>query len=420
MPTNPVVQAEIETLYRKYSGKMLSVLLYYTGFGGTEWAEDIIQHTFLAALEQWPAHPPQHKEAWLFKVCKNLAVAGLKKDRLIPGPGNPAFRDVPEEIPMNETDLTLGQLSVLFAFTDQRFSPRNQVILTLRYVSGLRIEQIAAGLGEKKETVIKAIQRCKTLIDEKEMPGLTVNNQKFLSPGPAQLESVTKTLYLLFNEGYKTTNGPTIISESLCETAIGHVQDLLRWLHGHQPNLQALYALMLFNVARFESRFDKDGNIIDLEHQDRGRWNKKIIAVASEALSQATWAPADSAYHLEAAIASLHARADSFAGTNWTGIAVVYDRLYRLNPSPFVLLNRAAALMYGGNYVQSQSILDELASHSYLRHHYLFLITQGKLYQHTGRIVEANGYFAEGLAATRSVKEQRYISSLFTETTYLN
>jgi len=261
-------------LYKSLFAKMVGGLMKSVGIKNISIAEDIVQETFLAAQQQWSKAVPDNPQAWLFKVCKNIALKNFEKEAVHAGI-EAAFN-----IPMNSDNPQADPaFELLLACAHSRFSPKQQVIFALRYSAGFKVEQIASILISKPETITKTLQRIKLLIKSE-------NIVLF----PEQRTTIPKTiilniLYLMFSEGYKTSSGKSILNTTLCEDALSLAQSIIKNPDLSSPDAKALYALMLFNLSRFEARFTEEGDLIDLEHQNRSTWNSEMIQVASHYLS---------------------------------------------------------------------------------------------------------------------------------------
>ncbi|MEJ0033549.1 MAG: sigma-70 family RNA polymerase sigma factor [Bacteroidota bacterium] len=318
---------EIDTIYKKNFARMVIALAKYIGLRDLAAAEDIVQEAFTEAASKWNKEMPDNPEAWLYRVCRNIALNKLRHDKKLE-----YFID--ETRAANELDFENGndddQLQMLLACTHPNFSAKNQVIFALRYVAGFRIEQIANILGSPADTITKTLFRMREMIVKE-----NVNFVFDISTATrSQAEILHKIVYLMFSEGSKTSGGRSILNLELCEDALSLGLSIVNTRALKLPESHALVALMLLNLSRFEARFNEDGMPIELEHQDRSKWDRSMIKVAVQHIKLA----GDDAtqYHLEAAIAWLHTSAPSFAETDWKKISLLYDKLIAINDSPFV------------------------------------------------------------------------------------
>ncbi|MGE0587352.1 MAG: RNA polymerase sigma factor [Cyclobacteriaceae bacterium] len=392
----------LDALYKKNFSKLVSGLIRHIGVKEIAQAEDIVQETFVAAQQSWQNEWPQNPEAWLFKVCKNIALKNIRDRKEI------SFEPVLEHQQYsNEADFSENDtLNILIACTHSRFSPRQQVIFALRYAAGFRVDQIATVLGSPYETIVKTLQRLRTiLVDENIQLRF---DQEHISHATKLV--LVKILYLMFNEGYKTSCGKSILNTTLCEDALSMTQAMVRNKNLVIPEIQALYALMLFNLSRFDTRFDDEGNLIDLESQNRSKWNTDMVALATNQLVNCkTENP--SAYHIEAMIAYLHCVASDFKATDWSKIENLYTKLMAINSSPFVELNWAIAMYYSGERMAAIDQLRKLEKIAFINNYHLFHVAMGKILSETD-IEKGIGHLKKAKGLASHLAERNYISGL--------
>jgi RNA polymerase sigma-70 factor (ECF subfamily) len=396
----------INQLYRGQYSKMLASLLYFFPDVGLETAEDIIQDAFTAALAVWRNDGvPSNPAGWIFAVCKNKALNKLKATKKTRGLFENEDFDVPET-DFSDSFFKDRQLRLLFACANPDLPPKVQVVITLKYIAGLKIEAIAKILGMTIDGVDKLLSRArqkirheKILLEEPEVTALK-----------HRLPVVHKIIYLIFNEGYKSSWGNEIIREGLCEDAL-LMNQVLRESGLGDNETEALHALMMFNAARFEARFGPEGELLDLEEQDRTLWNKELIALACWYLKQSSGS-ALSTYHYEASIACVHCTATSFQTTNWAVISALYVRLLQINPNPFVELNYAITLYYSGQKQKAFGLLNTLQGHPFLHQYYLLNAALGKLHLLEGSYDQAKGFFIKTLEQTSFKVEKDFVMKM--------
>jgi RNA polymerase sigma-70 factor (ECF subfamily) len=401
-----IVQIEVDGLYRSQFGKMLSSLLRFSGDIDLESAEDIVQDTFSAALVSWEKDGlPDNPAAWLFRVSRNRALNNIRESKKFSNKiveGNIE----PEDPVVQHSPLDDQQLILLFACAHPDLAPKVQVVITLKYVVNLKVEAIARILGLTIDGIDKMLLRARQKIRDERI--------LFLEPSAAaltsRLASVHKILYLIFNEGYKSSWGKELIREELCEEALIMTRALCKSAVGN-PDSGALYALMLFNAARLKARFGRDGELLDLEEQDRTLWDGDLIRLAVTHLS-ASRGSGISSYHCEAAIAGLHCAAESLGATNWDAIILIYKQLLRIQANPFVELNFAIALYYGGYKEQALGILHELEKQAFLGQYYLLHASLGRIYAAEGNKELAREYFRNTLQLTHAPDEIAFVQRL--------
>jgi RNA polymerase sigma-70 factor (ECF subfamily) len=348
---NSSIEKLVSHLFRKEAGKMTAILVQLFGFSMISLAEDIVQDTFVSAYSSWPYRTiPDKPEAWLMQVAKNKAINALKKDSRNISMPHSAFAPDKEmtlhlqiEQAFTERDSLDAQLKLLFLCCHPGLGDKQQVALTLQVLCGFSLNEIAAALLMEKEAVKKMLFRTKQEIKEK---GL-FNNSGYLLRSMQRLETVQQVLYLMFNEGYKTTESKDLINKDLCYEAI-RLGKLVLPLGDDAvvSNTHAMLSLMFFNAARFNARTTEAGEIISLEHQDRSKWDRALISEGYYHLGESRKSNKLSKYHLEAGIAAIHCSAENFEQTNWEQIQFYYNLLIQTDNTPIIALNRTVAVYY--------------------------------------------------------------------------
>jgi RNA polymerase sigma factor (sigma-70 family) len=383
---------------------MVIALSKYIGLRDLATAEDIVQEAFAEAARKWSKQLPDNPAAWLYRVCRNIALNKLRQSKKLEYSVDESR--VAKEIDF-ENSQDDDQLQMLLACAHPNFSAKNQVIFALRYVAGFRIEQVANILGSPADTITKTLFRMREMI-VKENINFTFDITRATR---SQADIIHKIVYLMFSEGSKTSGGRSILNLELCEDALS-----LGLAVSHAPALQrpethALLALMLFNLSRFEARFTEIGMPIELEHQDRSKWNADMIKVAVHHITRA--GDGTTTYHLEAAIAWLHTSAPTFAETDWKSIALLYDRLLAINDSPFVRMNQSIALFYSGEALTALHQLKKLGENAFMQQHYLFHMALGKIYRSMNEVETARKHFTTALELSPHEVERRHIQMLY-------
>ncbi len=297
-----------------------------------------------------------------------------------------------------DAEIEDSQLRMMFACCHPRLARENQLALTLKALCGFGNSEIARALLVAEETVKKRLQRAtRDLID----------HQIALDPPPAselghRLDSVHLVLYLLFNEGYSSSEGETAIRADLCEDAAWLCHLLCSQHRFSTPATHALMALMLFHVARLDARLDQRGHILLLEEQDRGKWDQRLIRRAQEFLDQAAEGTVISPFHLEAGIAFHHCTAKSYAETDWLAILRLYDALLTIHHSPVYFLNRAIVVAQIEGPHAGIRALEETGQDPTLRHYHLFDATLGEFYRRAGDVARARHHLEAARQKTHS------------------
>jgi RNA polymerase sigma-70 factor (ECF subfamily) len=401
-----IVQQEADKLYKHHFGKLVASLLYTFRGMDPESAEDIVQDAFSSALVNWRSKGiPRNPAGWIFTVSRNKALNKLKKDKWVV-PISEQSDHQSSETSFSNSVLNDYQLKLLFACAHPDLSPKAQVVITLKYVVNLKVDAIAQLLGMSIDGVDKLLLRARQKIKDEKI----ILEEPHPDALKQRLPIVHKIIYLSFNEGYKSSGGKEIIRQELCEEALLLNKSLIDSALGNSDTL-ALHALMLFNSARFASRFTSSGELADLENQDRSLWNRDLLTMGRHFL---TLSESDSIsnYHLEAAIAHFHCSAETFADTDWKTIAALYTRLLQGNPNPFVELNYAIALYYAGKKDSAFHMLNELQRHSFLNQYVSLSMTLGKLHLLEGNNEQARKFLLLAKTQARLDKEKEFIQKL--------
>jgi len=369
MPEQKEVHHIVDHLFRREAGKMVAVLTKLFGLPNIELAEDIVQETLLTAFQTWKLKGiPDHPQSWLYQVAKNKTLTYLRREQnfqknIAPNliaavenlyAANHAISDL-----FLENEIEDAQLRMMFACCHPAIAADTQLMLILKTLCGLHTTEIAAALLSQEDTIAKRLYRAKEKIKQEGI-SLDVPVGATLAE---RLDAVLKAIYLLFNEGYKSTSTETVIRPDLSEEALRLGAILAARplaVEGYNmAKIKALMALMCFHAARFESRLDAEGQIILLENQDRTLWSPFLTRQAYFYFKASAAGNEVSEYHIEAAIASYHAKAPTFEATNWKAIYYCYNLLFSIKPSPIVAFNRAIAWGYAeGPKAGIEALLD--------------------------------------------------------------
>jgi RNA polymerase sigma-70 factor (ECF subfamily) len=335
--------------FRREAGRLVSALTRVFGVHNLALAEDVVQDAFCRALETWPMRGvPDNPSAWLMATARNRALDVLRRQRT-------ATTFAPELGRLLDSEWTLapvvddmlaadalhdGMLRMMFSCCHPRPSEPAQVALILNILCGFSIDEIARACMSGHAAIEKCIQRGKSALAESKRLFDTALPADFSDRLPA----VQRALYLLFNEGYHGASPETSVRLELCNEAIRLVAVLLQNSLGKTPATYALAALMSLTAARLPARTDAGGNLVPLYDQDRGHWDRTRVSEGMRLLELSASRSELTTYHIEAAMASVHAMARDTEDTDWSAIVGLYDQLMRLNPSPIVALNRAIAI----------------------------------------------------------------------------
>ena len=398
----------IDHLFRHESGKMISVLSKLLGLQNLETAQDIVQDSLLQAMNTWSFKGiPDNPSAWLYRVAKNKAIDFLRKENKIRELSPQYAYLLQSEYTLSptvnnlflENEIQDSQLRMMFACCHPLVPQESQIALTLKTLCGLSVSEISAAFLTNEETIAKRLYRAKEKIKTCDIE-LAVPQGNEL---PDKLEGVLKSLYLLFNEGYNSSHPDLLIREDLCEEAMRLVRLLCQHPLTRLPRTFALYSLFCFQASRLRARLDDNAHIIILKDQDRSKWDRSLIQTGFDYLELAAEPFEVSPYHLEAAIASIHAASPTFETTDWKSIHHLYELLYQLQPNPVVAMNKAIASAYA---VSKQQALEELNQINGLEHHHLFYATIGEMYLGLDQKPDAKAAFQKAITLTNSQSEK--------------
>jgi RNA polymerase sigma-70 factor (ECF subfamily) len=278
-----------------------------------------------------------------------------------------------------------------------------QVALTLREVCGLTTEEIAGAFLAAPTTIAQRIVRGKAKIRDAKIPYVVPS----LSELPERLESVLSVIYLVFKEGYSASSGVSLTRCDLSEEAIRLGRLLAELLPDSE--VLGLLALMLLHESRREARTSLEGDLILLEDQDRSLWNREQIAEGIRLVERSIVSGDFGAYTIQAAIASVHARAPSAAETDWPRIVALYDLLQRASPSPVVELNRAVAVAMRNGSLAGLDRIETMLNRGDLADYHLAHATRADLCRRLGRVADAGESYLRALALARQEPERRYL-----------
>lgn len=401
----------IDHLFRHESGKMVAVLSRLLGLQNLETAQDIVQDTLLQAMNTWGfSSPPENPSAWLMKVAKNKAIDYLRRKKRFKSISSEYANLLQSEYTLEpavnnlflENEMPDSQLRMIFACCHPVIPEESQVALTLKTLCGLSAGEIAKAFLTNEETISKRIYRAKEKIRLEKIE-LNVPSGSELA---TRLNTVLKTLYLLFNEGYNSSHREQLIREDLCGEAMRLCHLLTEHRLTNYPRVKALLSLMCFQSSRLTARLDDKENIIVLKYQDRSKWYRPLIQKGFEYLDASAEPYEESPYHIEAAIASLHAAAPSFERTDWKTIYHLYGLLYQVQPGPVVAMNKAIASAYA---MSKEKALEELQQIKGLENHHLYYAAVGEMYFELEERAMAKENFEKALHLTHSQTEQQLL-----------
>jgi len=385
----------------------VGALLRY--FRDLDTAEEAFQDACLRALRNWPQNgPPRDPAAWLIMVGRNAALDQTRRrKKQEPLPAEELISDL-DDVETELADRLDGAhyrddiLRLLFICGHPDLSATQQIALALRIVCGLSVKQIARAFLVGEAAMEQRITRAKGRIAAATVP--------FETPGAVErserLAAVAAMIYLLFNEGYSASGAEVAARAPLCEEAIRLARLLLRLFQG-EAEIMGLTALLLLQHARAAARFDAAGSIVLLEDQDRGLWNRALIAEGLALIDKAMRHRRPGPYQVQAAIAALHDRAARPEDTDWAEIDLLYATLEKMQPSPVITLNRSVAVAKVRGPAAALAMIEPLEPR--LAGYFHFFGVKGAFLLQLGRADEARVAFDQAIALARTVAEAAHI-----------
>ena len=404
MPLDAV--AAIDETYRADWGRIVATLIRLVG--DFDVAEEAAQEAFAVAAEQWPAAGvPDYPRAWIIQTARHKAIDRIRRrarlEEKVDAYVAAGFGQALADRDYDPHEIADDSLRLIFTCCHPALALEAQVALTLRTLGGLETDEIARAFLVPTTTMAQRIVRAKSKIRDARIPYVVPDTHEM----PERLDAVLTVIYLIFTEGYSATRGDALVRTDLCTEAI-RLGRLLRTAMAPQPpaEVTGLLALMLLHDARRDARLNDAGDIVLLEEQDRRRWNKDQIAEALPLVEDALRA-GPGPFALQAAIAALHCQASRFEDTDWLQIVLLYDLLQRLQPSPVVALNRAAAVAMAYGPRAGLSLIDALTKE--LDRYHLLHSARAELLRRLGNFQEAAASYARALALVTNEAERRFL-----------
>lgn len=395
--------------FREEYGKLVAVMTGYLGVDRWLTAEDIVQETLLKATEHWKHNGlPPNPHAWLYTTAKRLCLNAIKRDNLQQQYHHYVQReklgDEQEEISFSADFIQDELLKMMFVCCHPILPPEQQMALTLRTLCGFSQAEIASAFFSNKETINKRLVRARNTLRRERVQFEWPSNVE------ARQERVLEVIYLIFNEGYKAFAGAELIRQELCLEAIR----LLHLIEGSavlgQPSkTEALLALMYLDVARFPARKNSAGELLELEKQDWGLWNRSLIDEGLRYLTKASEGVEMSRYHILAAISAHYCTAPNYQQVNWQEILALYNHLLLIEPSPIVQMNRSIVLAKVEGNPSAITILLELQQIGKMQNYYLLPAIIAELYRREGQTDLARKYLEQAVALATNKRENHFL-----------
>ena len=396
---------------------MVSVLTKIFGAENLETAEDVVQQTFIDAMQVWKLKGvPDNPSAWLYRVAKNKAIDVIRKNK-----HSQLYDFSDSERVLLKSEYTLAttmenlwkeelvkddMLRMMFACCHSDISEENQITLILKTLCGFSTAEIAKTFLTSEDTVSKRLYRTKEFFRQ--------NKIKMEIPSEHELkkrtDAVLNSIYLLFNEGYNSTHSDELIRKDLIDEAMLLCKLLTENKGTQLPEVFALMALMCFHSSRIASRLTPEGEIILLSRQDRSKWNYNLISEGNAYMDKAAFGGKISSYHIEAAIAFEHCIADNFEKTNWERILELYDWLCKSNPSDITEINRAVVILKLHGASAALTALNDLKDKNKTENYYLYQSLLGEIYREQNSKAKAKSHYEKAIKLTHSDKEKKLLN----------
>jgi RNA polymerase sigma factor (sigma-70 family) len=403
-----------EHLFRREAGRLVSILTGLFGIQNLALAEDVVQDAFCQALETWKFHgAPKNPSAWLMTVARRRALDVLRREKT-------ARRFAPELAESLESEWTLApavdevfdaggitdvQLRMMFSCLHPSLPEETQVALVLHLLCGFGMDETAAAFLKNPAAMEKRLGRAKSMLARSKR----LFDLQGADDVAKRLPAVLRALYLLFNEGYHGASAETAVRAELCQEAMRLVSLLLENPLTATPAAHALAALLAFHAARLPGRLDAAGNLTVLVDQDRSRWDAGLIAQGRRELEISASGNELTVYHVEAAIAELHAEARGSDETDWDAIVSLYGTLLRLQPSPVVALNRAIAIAQREGPARGLEEIGRIEDRRRLARYPFYFAAVGEFEHRLGHAAEARKSFEAALRLARNPAERRFL-----------
>jgi RNA polymerase sigma factor (sigma-70 family) len=401
-------------LFRHEAGRMVAALTRVFGVHNLTLAEDVVQEAFCRALEVWKFRGlPENPSAWLMAAAKHCALDALRRERT-------ALTFAPELGRLLESEWTLAPviqelfstkeiqddlLRMMFSCCNPRLPEESQVALVLNILCGFSVSEIAGAFISKHAAMEKRIARSKKVLAASKVLFDVTAAADFSKRLPA----VQRALYLLFNEGYHGASAESSVRAELCREAMRLTAVLLEHPLGRSPATYSLAALMSLHAARLPGRLDLSGHLISLVDQDRSQWDLQLMSEGLTFLEISATGAELTEYHLEAAIAAIHARAAGMEDTDWKTIVSLYDALMTLRPSPILALNRAIALGLSEGPDRGLKAIGAIVDQERIAGYPFYHAALGDFELRSGRNEIAGKHFRKALALARNAVEREFL-----------
>lgn len=406
-----IVRRTVDAVYREDSRRVLATLIRL--LGDFDRAEEAMHEAFVAAVEQWEREGvPANPRAWLVSTGRFKGIDAIRRRARFDASLAQLAAEIEtttSAVEFEEEGVEDDRLRLIFTCCHPALTPDAQVALTLREVCGLTTEEIARAFLTGAPTVAQRIVRAKAKIRDASIP-YQVPGRTELSE---RLDAVLHVIYLVFNEGYSASSGGTVTRHDLSGEAIRLGRLLVELLP--EPEAMGLLALMLLHESRRAARSTASGELVLLDEQDRSLWDREQIAEGTALVERALSSRRFGPFALQAAIAAVHAEAPRAADTDWAQIVELYNVLMRIDASPVIQLNRAAAIAMRDGPAAGLALIDALLAGADLDGYHLAHSARADLCRRLGRVDEARVYYQRALSLTRQEPERRFLEKRLRE-----
>ena len=392
----------VEHFFRNEYGKLVTVITRYLGIGHLETAEDIVQETLLTAVEIWKHDGiPPNPEAWLYTTAKNKTLNYLRKQQVERRYQLEHSTPGIETLDFSTDQIADEQLRMMLRCCHPSIAEEVQITLILKILCGFSIAEIATAFCTNNEAINKRLVRGRKKLRKTPHANEVLHKQQ---------DVLLKAIYLLFNEGYFPARKNQLFRVDLCMEAIRLAHIIA--LNNQHPNKEpahSLLALMYLNVSRFEARQGKHGEVIEMERQDRHRWNQPLINKGLHHLQEAQAFDTLSTYLILASISANHCIARDAKATNWPEIVALYDALLTLENTPIVQLNRFVARSKTNGIKAAITGLEELGQSPTMKENHLYFSTLAAFYQQANEPTKAKRFYGIAISLCKNDRDKDFL-----------